>query len=330
MYGKNAVGKTNLGHGIIDIRSTILANDHTSGNNIGFLNANSEGEAAKFHYIFEINNHEIDYVYEKYSENEMKFESLKINGNLLYQFSFKDKKGDFTALKLYEEVKHLNLEEWDNDISVLRYILTNAKLKELMILKDLSNFVEGMAILKPSEDIVRFKGPKVFTKGIIKTIIDEDLVEDFANFLKNAGLDIHLKVDMKPDGEQALYFDYKRPLEFINNASSGTRALTALYAIMHYLNKITFLYVDEFDANFHFELAEAMLEKFKEQVDCQILITTHNTDLMSNKYMRPDCYFLMVPNKIVAVADATERELRQGHNLEKLYQSGEFDETVSE
>lgn len=330
MYGKNAVGKTNLGNAILDIRSTILANDNSNGDGISFLNANSTSDVARFEYTFEINNQEVEYIYEKYSKKEIKFELLKINQIILYEFDFKKNSGDFTKLKNYEELKYLNLEEWDNEISVFRYILTNAKLKELAILKDLSYFVEGMAILKPSEDIVRFIGPKVISKGIISTIIEENVVDDFVSFLKDSGLDINLKVDIKPDGEKSLYFDYKRSLEFIKNASSGTRALTALYVVLYHLKRITFLYVDEFDANFHFELAEAMLEKFKEQGECQILITTHNTDLMSNKFMRPDCYFLMIPNKIAAVADATVRELRQGHNLEKLYQSGEFDETVSE
>ena len=41
--------------------------------------------------------------------------------------------------------------------------------------------------------------------------------------------------------------------------------------------------------------------------------------------MRPDCYFILSDNKLTSFADATNRELREGHNLEKLYMSGEFD-----
>ncbi|MGF2614600.1 ATP-binding protein [Rossellomorea vietnamensis] len=328
IYGKNAIGKTSLGFAITDIRSTILANENPNEENIGFLNANSSKNFARFEYTFLIDNQEVEYIYEKFSRTEIKFESLRIADKKLYDYDFFNKEGDFTELQNYEELKHLNFEEWDNEITILRYILTNAKLNKLYILKKLSEFVEGMAVIRPSEDIVRFRGPKVINKGIISTIIEEKLVEDFTEFLNKAGLSIGLKVDIKPDGEKALYFNYNRPLEFIKYASGGTKALTALYSILHSLKKITFLYVDEFDANFHFELSELMLEKFKEKENCQMLITTHNTDLMSNKFMRPDCYLLMIPNKVVSVADATLRELRQGHNLEKLYQSGEFDETV--
>lgn len=181
-----------------------------------------------------------------------------------------------------------------------------------------------MAVLRPSDNIVRFGGPKLIDKGIIRTIIDEGLVEDFEDFLKECGINISLKTDLTPEGEKLLYFNYKRPIEFIKNASSGTRALTSMYLIIKNLKRIKFLFIDEFDANFHFELAEKMLYMIKKQKKCQILLTTHNTDLMNNKFMRPDCYLVMTPCKITAIADATIRELRQGHNLEKLYQSGEF------
>lgn len=271
-----------------------------------------------------INNKEIEYIYEKKSSTEIKYESLSIDNVVLYTFDFESQEGNLDNLKSYNELKHLNMDEWDNEITVLRYILTNSKLNELIILKELSNFIEGIAILKPSDNFVQFKGPKVVDEGIIKTIIEAELVEDFGKFLNDCGLDISLKVDITPEGEKKLYFDYSRPIEFINNASSGTRALTSMYLIIKNLSKIKFLFIDEFDANFHFELAEEMLQALKKQEECQILVTTHNTDLMNNKFMRPDCYLIMMPNKVTAIADATLRELRQGHNLEKLYQSGEF------
>lgn len=330
MYGKNAVGKTSLGQAIVDVRSTVLPNDPQVKDTVGFLNANSPKDNARFVYEFDLQGTKIEYVYEKYDPYKLKYEHLKIEDKLLYKYNFKDDDGDFTNLKKYKDVAHLNLDEWNGEISVLRYILTNSKLKDLHVLKELSDFIAGMAIIKPSEDIVRFKGPRILKSRIISGIIEEDLVDDFVRFLRSAGLDIDLKVDEKPDGEKSLYFNYEKPLEFISYASSGTRALTSLYWVIHSLKQISFLFVDEFDANFHFELAEVMLGKFKSQSDCQILITTHNTDLMSNKYMRPDCYYLMIPNKITSIADASLRELRQGHNLEKLYQSGEFNEIVSE
>jgi hypothetical protein len=62
------------------------------------------------------------------------------------------------------------------------------------------------------------------------------------------------------------------------------------------------------------------------QQNYQTILTSHNTNLLSNRIMRPDCYFILTPDKLVSFANATDRELREGHNLEKLYVSGEFDE----
>lgn len=330
LYGKNSVGKTNLGYALMDVRNMVLPNELISDNTVGFLNANAKKNYATFTYAFQIGEDEIIYTYEKYEPTTIKYEQFIINKETLYKYDFDLKKGDFENLQTYDEVKHLNFDEWDNETSIIRYILSNAKLKELEVLKTFKGFIGGMAFLKPSEEIVKFKGPKILKNRIIPSIIEEDLVKDFMLFLKEAGMENQLKIDEKPDGEKALYFDYESPLEFIEYASSGTRALTSLYWVIHSSKRITFLFVDEFDANFHFELAEAMLNKFKALEDCQLVMTTHNTNLMSNKYMRPDCYFLMLPEKITSIADASLRELRQGHNLEKLYQSGEFNEMVSD
>ena len=56
----------------------------------------------------------------------------------------------------------------------------------------------------------------------------------------------------------------------------------------------------------------------------QIFTTTHNTYLMSNDLLRPDCYFILKNNKIKAISDLTEKELRQAHNLQKMYKAGAF------
>jgi AAA15 family ATPase/GTPase len=85
------------------------------------------------------------------------------------------------------------------------------------------------------------------------------------------------------------------------------------------------LFIDEFDSYYHFELAENIVTLL-EQKSAQVIITSHNTKLLSNRIMRPDCYFILTKEKLVSFANATDRELREGHNLEKLYMNGEFDE----
>ena len=64
-----------------------------------------------------------------------------------------------------------------------------------------------------------------------------------------------------------------------------------------------------------------MLEKM---TNTQVILTSHNTNLLTNRIMRPDCYFILTKDKLISLANATDRELREGNNLEKLYMSGEF------
>ena len=46
--------------------------------------------------------------------------------------------------------------------------------------------------------------------------------------------------------------------------------------------------------------------------------------LLSNDLLRPDCFFILRDNQIKAICDMTDKELRFGHNLEKLYRGGTF------
>jgi hypothetical protein len=87
------------------------------------------------------------------------------------------------------------------------------------------------------------------------------------------------------------------------------------------------MYFDEFDAFYHFELAEAIIKLVKKSLpDTQVIFTTHNTNLFSNRHMRPDCLLVLTENKLSSIVNSTSRELREGHNLENLYKGGAFDE----
>lgn len=85
------------------------------------------------------------------------------------------------------------------------------------------------------------------------------------------------------------------------------------------------MFIDEFDAFYHYELAESIVKLLEKMPQTQVILTSHNTNLLTNRIMRPDCYFILSDNKLTSFANATNRELREGHNLEKLYKSGEFD-----
>ena len=129
----------------------------------------------------------------------------------------------------------------------------------------------------------------------------------------------------QPDGKKELYFDHKKPLLFSSNMSSGTLALTRFYLQYLNRNKPSFIFMDEYDAYYHFELSEKIVRLLEEEFDCQVVLTSHNTNLLSNSIMRPDCFMILSNGYLTPICEATSRELRQGHNLEKLYKNGEFD-----
>ena len=151
---------------------------------------------------------------------------------------------------------------------------------------------------------------------------DERELKKFEEFLNYMGVECKLAFKTLPDGHNELYFKYKKLIPFYENASSGTIALLNIYRRLVFSSKnASLIYLVEF------EMAENLVKYFKQMLpNCQIILTTHNTNLMTNRLMRPDCLFVLSRSgKLTALCDATTRELREGHNLEKMYISGEFE-----
>ena len=125
--------------------------------------------------------------------------------------------------------------------------------------------------------------------------------------------------------KKAIYchFDNK-DADFFKIASTGTRSLALFYYWYIRMEKASFVFIDEFDAFYHYELSESVQKRLRRISDVQVFTTTHNTDLMSNDLLRPDCYFLLENNSINAISELTEKELRQAHNLQKMYKAGAF------
>ncbi|MBR2793303.1 MAG: AAA family ATPase, partial [Solobacterium sp.] len=117
----------------------------------------------------------------------------------------------------------------------------------------------------------------------------------------------------------------KNLLIFDQTKSSGTAALELLFYWSRRFKDLSFLFIDEFDAFYHFELARNVLMYVAGIDNLQSIFTTHNSYLASNNLLRPDCYFMLSNGELKSFADSTDRELREGHNLEKMLRNGEFD-----
>lgn len=90
--------------------------------------------------------------------------------------------------------------------------------------------------------------------------------------------------------------------------------------------KPSLLLIDDFGAFWDNQLATNLLSTLiKDFKDTQFIITTQRPDLMSNVWSRPDCIFVLHDrNKILSLENSTDRELREAHNLQKIYVAGGF------
>ncbi len=320
VYGKNSVGKTNIGLAIFDIVSHLTTKNVTPHIYDYYINSASIEGYAEFHYSFIFGDDVIDYKYKKDDSRKILFESLTLNGKLL----FENTGVTHSTSGLLDIAPNLNWNNLDGD-SMLRYIINNSMLDKNHPLNKMMTYVSNMLWFR-SLDENRYIGYKSKSDDYYSFMFTDGVLEEFEEFLYHAGIEDRLIAKTDVDGVQRLYINGNTPLPFFKVASNGTKALYTFFYWYKTAKDVSLMFIDEFDAFYHYELAETIVNIVEKMPATQVVLTSHNTNLLSNKIMRPDCYFIMTNNSITSFANATDRELREGHNLEKLYMSGEFNE----
>ena len=323
IYGINGCGKSNLGLAIFDIITHLTEKQKLLQNYDFYLNMSGRKSFAEFEYTFVFDGHELVYRYLKTAVDTLREESLSIDGKEVIYYDFLAGDG-FTLLEgsdtLNSSIKN------DSPISRVKYVSSNSILTDNMqnqVFKRFIDFVDRM-LLFYSLDNRGYEGFMNGSEGIAEGIVNAGKVKDFQKFLKENGIDYEL-YECEVDGRKAIYCHFEnKDADFFKIASTGTRSLALFYYWYIRMKKASFVFIDEFDAFYHFELSEAVQKKVNEIPGVQIFTTTHNTDLMSNDFLRPDCYFLLKNNDIRPLQGLTEKELRQAHNLQKMYKAGAF------
>lgn len=320
IYGKNAIGKSNFGLALFDIVT------HLSDKHVGpslydyYLNVNNKNDHASFRYVFDFDGNEVEYSYRKDFKHKLIYDSVKINDKLLYNFDYVSKEGDKSGINEFAPTLNWAFSETE---CILKYVINNTVIDDSHPLRKMMCFVNNMLWFR-SLDENRYIGYKTKSDDYFDFVFEESVLKEFEALLNASGIDDGLKVIVDNDGRKRLYFDTETPLPFFPVASNGTKALYSFFYWYKTAKDVSFMFVDEFDAFYHFELAESIVSILEKMSDTQVILTSHNTNLLTNRIMRPDCYFIMTKNKLTSLANATDRELREGHNLEKLYMSGEF------
>lgn len=334
LYGKNASGKTSLCFALFDIVEVLTDKYVFHEVYKHYKHILHQDAPTEFEYEFKFDTDEVFYKYSKSDQSTLISEELIINQKQIFSYK-KDLVAQDIAVNL-EGAETLKVSSDKLNISLCRFIKNNALLKnnlENSIFQKFFEYVENMLMIW-SFDQSCFIGYKNSPKdNLVKKIIENRNFEKLQQFFLESGFTDKLTYKKNSIGEYNLFIQYEEKYLDFNDAASQGR--NALLLIFYYLEKYhldnrdnqkkrpSFVCIDNFDAFFSFELSHFIVNKFK-SFNTQVMLTAHNTCDLSNDLLRPDCYFLCSKNKVINAYNATDKELRKGHNLEKLYRGGAF------
>ncbi len=327
IYGINGSGKSNLGSAIFDIILHLTEKEKLINLYDHYLNLSNSNIMAKFYYKFEFEDNILEYEYQKDKPQNLVREVLKINNKLISDYNYITNEAELNL----EETENLNKNLNGNNISFIKYINNNINPKEdskqfkiKKIIEKFISFVDNMLFFASLNGNF-YQGFKKGNGTISDEIINNGKLKDFENFLNEAGVPYKL-IEKKIGKDKRIYCKFKSgEVDFFEIASKGTCSLILFYSWLISLDKVSFVFIDEFDAFYHVDLAKRVVEELL-KLNIQAILTTHDTTIMTNDLLRPDCYFVLSEGKIKSLPDLTEKELRQAHNLEKMYRAGAFNE----
>ncbi len=323
IYGPNGCGKSNLGFAIFDIVNHLSSKMKAPEHYVTAIYAGNYRSLMTFEYTFDFDGVVVEYVYSKNVSLALVRERLKVNGSLVFDRGEERFYLDQNEFPMVEE-KIKALSDNSNNISIVNYLVISYPLVADHYLNKLMGFVDSMLWFRSLEER-GFIGLKTQPQLLEEFIISNSYVDDFSLFLKEvSGQDYHFVPNKKED-KVLLCQIGKASVPFKEICSTGTSSLTLLYYWLKNLEHVQFLFIDEFDAFYHYKLSVAVCRRLF-SLDTQVLLTSHNTYLMSNDILRPDCNFILDHNEIKALCDCTDKELRRGHNIEKMFRGGAFEE----
>ncbi len=324
IYGKNAIGKSNFCKALHDVYQHIQYAQPDEYDPT-YLNVDSKNDYAEFRYVLWLDKHTVEYTYRKTAYKKLVYEKVIINDKLLFVVDKRNPQ-DMQIAGLEELAPSLNksFADFEQVDCALNYVVANTPLNYLDPLKQAYDFLRLSYLDCTSESLKRTG--RFFSAQIVD---HPEILPALQEFLCAAGICDTLAILEDPTGKKKLYFNTnpEKPLLFDDAASTGTKALCTFFYMYSFLSESeltgTFI-LDEFDAYYHYELSENIVRMSKSLKNMQVIFTTHNTTLMSNDLMRPDCLFILTKDGLTSLVNATTRELREGHNLAKLYMGGDF------
>lgn len=320
IYGPNGSGKSNFALALFDIENHLSQKWKKADYYTNYATAGRENMPVEFEYRFRFGDNEMLYVYSKDKNGRLLSETLTVNDSQIFH-------KDSDALTLNEiypldENAKEKLRNSANGMSMVNFIAATYPLEKGDAILTLKEFVDSMLWFKSLEkrEFIGLESNASFQE---EEIIRMGLVDDFKHFLKNVS-DQAFDFIEPGEGDKILKCRINgTQIPFAKIASTGTVSLQVLYLWLKKMDRASFVFIDEFDAFYHFRLSfEVCRQLFA--LKAQVFVSSHNTYLMTNDLLRPDCNFILDHNVIKPLCDCTDRELRFGHNIEKLFRGNAF------
>ena len=327
IYGKNGSGKSNLGLAVMDMAIHLSNNQRIMSLYSYPLNGDTACDYLSFEYIFDCGEKDITYSYKKNADMDLLEEEIKVGDDIVFEYNYKTNSYRSTL----EELKSFNFDLLKNrnlNTSIIKMIYGySSVLPDNSPIKVLCEFANNMLWFR---SVVgnQFMGNLNQNEDLEQYIVGKGEVEvaKFESFLKDCGLDYQLSIDTVGLNRRIIARFNSKSYPLFDIASTGTRSLWLFYYWMNRCDgHISFLYLDEFDAFYHPKLSLKILREVLSNDKFQAVVTTHNSYLADNSIMRPDCYLILKDCKVKSFADRTNKVIREGHNIEKMMLSDEFE-----
>ena len=323
IYGVNGSGKTSLGKAVFDIVSLVNNVNPVDYGRVIYQGAPNDPIDFEYSFVFD-GGKKVDYSYSKNSQGLIIKESLLYQGQKIFTKDINEVYfcNEFSV----NPIMRKKLAENANAVSILKFIFSSYPLSKNHYIQLLMDFIGSMLWFRclDERNYIGIDTSRVYIEDYI---IKHGYLDEFAKFLKEES---GQEFDFTPTQDEDKVITCKignNAVPFLSVISTGTMSLELLFYWTKRMKEasVKFVFIDEFDAFYHFDLSINVCKTlFKE--DFQVFMSSHNTMLLSNDFIRPDCGFIISNNKIDAISNLTSRgELRQGHNIEKMYRAGSFD-----
>lgn len=295
-YGTNASGKTSILKTIRNI-STIMNEDLILDTRYVMKNIDLVEELTIINMEIEIEN--IKYTYDlEIDKNSTIVEEKVTYKNII--------------------IKRSDYLESPSKLSVIRAIGSQDKDKEIT---KLYKFFRKIIYVGTDRFVYRPTSTKSFSDLMVENnhkFANLDKFDTIMNlqFEKESGL-IEDKLVAIYKGKK---FDYEHML------SMGTRDFYEMMSVVFELEPGSLLVIDEVEKTFHPDLLRQVIDYIVKNFDIQLIVSSHNTNFM--KYLRPDQIFFTkkdIDDRVSVEKLSTEHpNIREIHNIEKLYLGGKF------